>query len=160
MRALAVYAAVQATWSDVHAACDQILQRDADARLKGGHGWSARKACARHVATYCAGQAAATVAVTRALGYRLPWSGLIVGTTINGLTHYVIDRREPLKRLLHWAGKTSYLRHATVQRRPGVVDDAGPGTALMECDQAVHRIIGVAAAAAATWWSMRRPPSS
>ncbi|MHA6631852.1 hypothetical protein ACU61A_41020 [Pseudonocardia sichuanensis] len=157
VRALALFAAVQATFSDVHPFCDQIVQSSADARDKGKPGWTGRTACARHVATYSAGQLAAAVAVTRALGYRASWSGLLAGTAINAVTHYVIDRREPLKKFLRssWVGKAGYLDHATVQRRPGVVDEGGPGTALMECDQAAHRLISVFASLTTTWLALR-----
>jgi hypothetical protein len=85
---------------DVHPFCDQIVQSSTDARDKGKPGWTGRKACARHVATYSVGQFAGAVGVTRALGYRASWSGLLAGTAINAVTHYVIDRRGPLKRFL------------------------------------------------------------
>jgi hypothetical protein len=109
------------------------------------------------VATYSAGQVLAAVVVTRTLGVRVSWPALLAGTAINAVTHYVIDRREPLKKFLRssWVGKASYLDHATVQRRAGVVDEGGPGTALMECDQAAHQLISVAASLTTTWLAMR-----
>jgi hypothetical protein len=157
VKALALFAAVQATFSDVHPYCDQILQNSTDARDKGKPGHAGRKACARHVATYSAGQFVAAVGVTRALGCRASWSALLAGTALNAATHYVIDRREPLKRFLRsrWIGKAGYLDHATVQRREGVVDEGGPGTALMECDQAAHRLISVFASLTTTWLVLR-----
>jgi hypothetical protein len=161
VKALALYAALQATFSDVHPFCDLVVQNDEDAVDKGKPGWVGRKACARHVVTYSAGQFIAAVGVTRVLGFRASWSGLLVGTAINGITHYVIDRREPLKKFLASSraqklhlvgvGKADYLDHATAQRRPGVVDAAGPGTALMDCDQAVHRLVSVFASVTMTW---------
>jgi len=157
VKALALFAAVQATFSDVHPFCDQIVQNSDDAANKGKPGWVGRKACARHVATYSAGQLVAAVGVTRALGFGASWSSLLAGTVINGITHYVIDRREPLKKFLRskTIGKAGYLDHATVQRRPGVVDEGGPGTALMECDQAAHRLISVFASLTTTWLALR-----
>lgn len=163
--ALAVFAAVQATFSDVHPYCDQILQNGHDACDKAKPGPVGRKACARHVASYSAGQLTAAAAVTRTLGFRASWTGLLAGTAINAVTHYVIDRREPLKKFLLsdrarklglvGAGKAGYLGHATVQRREGVVDESGPGTALTECDQAIHRLISIAASLTTTWLVMR-----
>ncbi|UJW36875.1 hypothetical protein L3Q67_45230 (plasmid) [Saccharothrix sp. AJ9571] len=160
VRALALFATLQATFSDVHPFCDQIIQAGTDAIDKGKPGAAGRRACARHVGSYSAGQLAAAAAVTRALGYRVPPAALLTGTAINAITHYVIDRRTPLTAFLGsaWArrlrlvgnGKLDYLRHATVQRRDGVVDTSGPGTALMECDQALHRILGVLASAVIT----------
>jgi len=186
VKALALFATVQATFSDVHPYCDQILQNARAAANKGLHGDHlvyadgvhvgeepfgrdrsdcptmtatslGRISAAHHVATYTAGQLAAAVAVTRVLGFRLPWPGLLAGTAINAATHYLIDRREPLKKFLRckWIGKSAYLDHATVQRRPGVVDEAGPGTALMECDQAAHRLISVVASLTTTWLTLR-----
>uniref|UniRef100_UPI003EB6B0B8 hypothetical protein n=2 Tax=Amycolatopsis TaxID=1813 RepID=UPI003EB6B0B8 len=78
-------------------------------------------------------------------------------TAVNAVTHYVIDRREPFKRFLRsrFVGKGGYLAHATVQRREGVVDEGGPGTALMEMDQAAHRLIGVAASLLTTYLATR-----
>jgi hypothetical protein len=52
-------------------------------------------------------------------------------------------------------GKAGYLDRATVQRREGVVDEGGPGTALMECDQAAHRLISVFASLTTTWLALR-----
>lgn len=155
VKALALFSAVQSVWSDIHPYCDQVLQRGDDAINKGRPGWAGRKACARHVASYSAAQFAAAYAVTRVLGSRPSVTALLAGTAVNGVTHYVIDRRTPLKAFLHskfgratrlvGPGKQGYIERATVQRGNGVVDEAGPGTALTELDQAVHRAIAVAA---------------
>jgi hypothetical protein len=166
VKALALFAALQAVFSDVHPYCDQVLQASQDARDKSKPGAAGRKACARHVASYSIGQLGVAVVVTRMLGARISWSGMLAGTAINAVTHYAIDRREPLKRFLLsdrarklrlvGADKAGYLTHATAQRRPGVVDESGPGTALTECDQAMHRLIGVFASLTTTWLAMRR----
>lgn len=152
VRALALFATLQAVFSDVHPFCDQILQTGSDAEKKGAPGLAGAYHCARHVASYTAGQTIAAIIVTRALGYRVPDRALAAGVLINAATHYVIDRREPFIRFLRsrWPGKGGYLDHATVQRREGVVDESGPGTALMEMDQAAHRLIGVAASLVTT----------
>ncbi|RJQ66242.1 hypothetical protein D5S17_36065 [Pseudonocardiaceae bacterium YIM PH 21723] len=157
VKALALFGALQAAWSDVHPFCDQILQSSRDAMKKGNPGWEGRRHCVRHVVTYSAGQLVAAVAVTRTLGFRVSPRGLLAGTAINALTHFVIDRREPLKKVLRsrLIGLGGYLDHATVQRRPGVVDEAGPGTAFTECDQAAHRLISVFASLTTTWLATR-----
>lgn len=151
----ALFAALQAAWSDVHPTCDQILQCDSDAVHKGESGPAGARHCARHVATYTAGQTIAAYAITRALGYRLPLSAYAAGAAINAGTHYVIDRRRHLVRLINKIGKGGYLDHATVQRREGVVDTAGPGAALMEMDQAAHRLCGVIASLVTTGLAVR-----
>ncbi|MFE3785182.1 hypothetical protein ACFXPA_44195 [Amycolatopsis sp. NPDC059090] len=155
VRGLALFAALQATFADIHPVCDQWLQSSADAVGKGQPGIEGARHCARHVAGYSAGQLAAAVAVTRVLGHRVPLAALLAGTAVNAVTHYVIDRREPLKKAAQALGKGGYLEHATVQRRPGAVDEAGPGTALMELDQAAHRAIGVLASLTTTWLALR-----
>ncbi|MEC3974588.1 hypothetical protein [Amycolatopsis sp. H20-H5] len=155
VRGLALFAALQATFADVHPVCDQWVQSSADAIGKGQPGRDGAKHCARHVATYTAGQVGAAVMVTRVLGYRMPLRALAAGAAINAVTHYVIDRREPLKSAARTFGKGGYLDHATVQRREGVVDESGPGTALMELDQAAHRLVGVFASLTTAWLAVR-----
>lgn len=157
VRALALFATLQATFSDVHPYCDQILQRERDACGKGEQGPNGARCCARHVASYTAVQILGAVAVTRALGYRVPLPALLAGMAVNAGTHYVIDRREPFEEFLRhrWIKRGGYLDHATVQRRPGVIDVAGPGTALMEMDQAAHRLISVLASLIITWLAVR-----
>jgi hypothetical protein len=55
------------------------------------------------------------------------------------------------------AGKAGYIQHATAVRKPGdsAPELSGPGTALMELDEAAHCAIGVAAAAVTTWLATR-----
>ncbi len=155
VRGLALFAALQATFADVHPFCDQWLQSSEDAMGKGVSGREGAKHCARHVGSYTAGQVAAAVGVTRVLGFRIPMPAFLAGAALNAVTHYVIDRREPLKRAARRFGKGGYVEHATVQRREGVVDQAGPGTALMELDQSAHRVIGVLASLTTTWLALR-----
>ncbi|MEV8057184.1 hypothetical protein AB0P37_11795 [Streptomyces antimycoticus] len=121
-----------------------------------------RRSVSRHVASYSAVQLASTLAVTRTLGYRVPASALLTGAAV---THGIIDRRDPLLWLAEKTGKTGYIKHATVVRKAGgegtaypepVQDVSGPGTALMELDQAAHRAIGVAAALVTTWITLRK----
>ncbi len=155
VRGLALFAALQATFADIHPLCDQWLQSNEDAAGKGKPGREGAKHCARHVASYTAGQVAAATAVTRVLGFRTPLRAVLAGAAINAVTHYVIDRREPLKAMARLTGHKGYIEHATVQRRDGVIDVAGPGTALTELDQAAHRAIGVAASLVTTWIALR-----
>ncbi|WP_407842077.1 hypothetical protein ACE1OC_42760 (plasmid) [Streptomyces sp. DSM 116496] len=124
-----------------------------------------RRSVSRHVASYSAVQLASTLAVTRTLGYRIPAAALLTGAAINALTHAVLDRREPLLWLAEKTGKSGYVQHATVVRKAGgegtaypepVQDLSGPGTALMELDEAAHRSIGVAAALVTTFIALRK----
>jgi hypothetical protein len=99
----------------------------------------------------------ASVAVTRAFGVRVPARALLAGAAVNGLTHAALDRREPLLWLAARAGKAGYIAHATAVRKPGdtAPELSGPGTALMQLDEAAHRAIGVAAALVTTWLATR-----
>ncbi|MFG2878856.1 hypothetical protein ACGFYU_28295 [Streptomyces sp. NPDC048337] len=124
-----------------------------------------RRSVSRHVASYSGVQLASTLAVTRTLGYRIPAVALLTGAAINAITHGILDRRDPLLWLAEKTGKTGYIKHATVVRKAGgegteypkaVQDISGPGTALMELDQAAHRAIGVAAALVTTWITLRK----
>ncbi|MFI5616716.1 hypothetical protein [Streptomyces sp. NPDC051567] len=114
----------------------------------------------RHVASYTAGQLVGTIAATRALGYRVPGRALLAGAAINAVTHAVIDRRKPLLWLAGKAGKRGYIDHCTAVRmdKDGALSAelSGPGTALMELDQALHRAIGVGAAVVTTWLATRQ----
>lgn len=171
-----MFGALCAAFDGLHGFCDTWLQKPQDAINKGRHGDEliypsdgnsttevaarederpcsatalGRRAVSRHVASYLAAQAIATIGVTRAVGYRVPVGALVAGAVINGGTHWVIDRRKPLlwlaKRVNH---KDGYIDYATVQRKPGAkADTSGPGTALYELDQALHRGLGVVAAA-------------
>lgn len=154
-RALAVYAALQVTWEATHSICDQLLQRSQDAAGKALPAPLGPAHCLAHVVTYTAGQDLTAHLVTRALGYRLPLRPWLAGVAINAVTHYAIDRRVGFARLLRQLGKGSYLDHATAVRGNGAVDTVGPGTALLELDQACHRWIGVLASVVTTWLVMR-----
>jgi hypothetical protein len=191
---LALFGALTAVFDGVHSFGDQFVQREHDAVTKGMHGshlvylndgspveenpWRTgkegrtctasaygRRSVSRHVASYSAVQLASTIAVTRALGYRVPAPALLTGAAINAITHGILDRRDPLLWLAEKADKTGYIKHATVVRKAGgegteypapVQDVSGPGTALMELDQAAHRAIGVAAALVTTWITLRK----
>jgi hypothetical protein len=111
-----------------------------------------------NVASYTAVQLGATVAITRAFGYRVTPIALLAGAAINAGTHAAIDRGALLLWLAKKTGKTGYIEHCQVVR----LDDEGkvskelngPGSAWMELDAALHRAIG---AAAVTTWLTTRP---
>jgi hypothetical protein len=180
---LALFAALNTTFAGLHGLGDHWVQNSRDAAGKGAHGTHlvyadngkpvtddpgrdgrtmtasayGRACVTRHVASYSAVQLLASVAVTCAFRVRVPVRALLVGAAINGLTHAVLDRREPLLWLAARAGKAGYIQHATAVRKPGdtAPELSGPGTALMELDEAAHRAIGVAAAFVTTWLATR-----
>jgi hypothetical protein len=183
---LALLGTLVAVFGELHPYFDQWGQRSEDAAHKGLHGdrkvWrdgvpvgeetddrtgqraytasqAGRRAAAHHVASYTAGQVAGAIAVTRALGYRVPIRAVLAGAAVNGATHFVIDRREPLLWLAGRTGKRGYIDHCHAVRMSGdgtpAAEMSGPGSALMELDQALHRAIGVAAAVVTAWLATR-----
>ncbi|MFF4385586.1 hypothetical protein ACFY0G_02150 [Streptomyces sp. NPDC001552] len=103
-----------------HEVADHIVQRDADALAKGGHGPAGAAACGRHVASYVAVQAAALWAANRTLGLGLRPGRTAAALAVSGLTHYAVDRcaghwsktgpgRPLLVRAAHRAGKAGWL---------------------------------------------------
>ena len=98
---------------------DHWVQTDHQAAAKGQHdhnpGQSSaagRRACAAHVATYTATQAAVLLAGTRVLGIRLRPGRVAAALALSAATHYVADRREPLRRLADATGSRAFVRLA------------------------------------------------
>ncbi|WP_416902038.1 DUF3307 domain-containing protein [Micromonospora echinospora] len=100
-----VFAAVFAALYAAHQVGDHWIQTQHQATCKGAPGWSGRLACAAHVVTYTATAAAALVAVALLLGLSLPVGQTVTGLLVSAVSHYVIDRRVPLRRLAAWLGK-------------------------------------------------------
>ncbi|RAJ42818.1 hypothetical protein K353_02495 [Kitasatospora sp. SolWspMP-SS2h] len=112
-RFAAAYALLRAA-ADV---ADHWVQSDHQATTKGQHdhnegqsSTAGRAACAAHVATYTATQAAALLAGSRLLGVRLRPGPLAAGLALSAVTHYIADRREPLRRLADATGKANFVR--------------------------------------------------
>ncbi|MCT9092897.1 hypothetical protein N4G70_29090 [Streptomyces sp. ASQP_92] len=118
-RAAAVWAALSAS----HDVADHWVQIDAQAVAKGQPGPEGVKACAAHVATYTATQAAALYAANRLLGLRLDWRRAALGLAISAGTHYIADRqgghwRDPEPRgVVRLAAATGHA--GWLQRDPG-----------------------------------------
>lgn len=174
---VALFGALASAFHGLHLWADHWLQRPKDAVLKGLHGDElvypsdgkpasevevsrenetpvpacvvGRRAATGHVLTYAAGQLVVTEAVARTLGLPLPWRARLAGAVINFGTHWIIDRRRFLlwlaKRVNH---KDTFIAVATVMRKPDTAPDtSGPGTALYDLDQGLHKLLGVIAAA-------------
>lgn len=87
------FAAVYALLTASHEVGDHWTQRDREAVAKGLPGPAGAKACATHVATYTATQAAALLAADRMLGLGLTWRRTTAALAISAVTHYVADRQ-------------------------------------------------------------------
>lgn len=115
---------------------DFWVQNDTCAQTKGAydddetaHGTAAgRRACAHHVATYTATQALALVAGNKALNLGLRPSRLAAALALSAATHYVADRRRPLRQLADALGKGDFYRV-----------NAGGMNGAFHLDQAWHR---------------------
>ncbi|MEU0219933.1 hypothetical protein ABZ281_34825 [Streptomyces sp. NPDC006265] len=179
---LALFGTLLATFGELHPACDHWVQGSKTASRKRLYGEDlvhadgtpadpdsprptmttsalGRRAVACHVASYTAVQLGATIAITRAFGYRVTPTALLAGAAINAGTHAAIDRGALLLWLAKKTNKTGYIEHCQAVRLDdeGVVTKEvnGPGSAWMELDAALHRVIGVGAAAVTTWLTTR-----
>lgn len=91
-----------------HMVADHWVQTQHQANAKGLAGWIGRLACACHVATYTATQLIAflVAAAVLHLPYRVGW--LAAGLAVSAISHYVVDRRTPLRWMADKLGKDEY----------------------------------------------------
>lgn len=87
------FAAAYAALAAAHEVADHWVQIDDQAVRKGQTSSDGVLACAEHVATYTATQAAALLAVQRVTGMRLSWRRAALGLAVSAATHYVADRQ-------------------------------------------------------------------
>ena len=93
-----------------HDIADHWLQSDHQARTKAAAGWPGHRACAAHVACYTATQLFTMLAVCWWLSVPLSGPGAVLGVALSALTHYVIDRRAPLRWLAEHLGNGAFYR--------------------------------------------------
>jgi hypothetical protein len=82
------------------------VQTQAQADRKALPGWLGRLHCAAHVATYTLTALVALVTVGLATNTTVPAWQLITGLTVSAVSHYIADRRTPLRRLALALGKS------------------------------------------------------
>lgn len=120
---------------------DHWIQSDAQAVTKGQTDDAGRRACTAHVATYIATQAVAVAAGSRLLGLRITPGRATAAIAVSAVTHYVADRRAPVKALAEATGKGRFY------------ELGGPLGGAYLLDQAIHHtaeIFAVAILATAT----------
>lgn len=98
-------AAVLPTLLVAHNVADHWVQTTHQANVKGQQGWAGRIACAAHVFTYTLTAVVALTAVVIVTGIHLDWAWTTAGLTISAVSHYIADRRTPLRRVAGWFGK-------------------------------------------------------
>ncbi|MGW2260290.1 transcriptional regulator [Streptomyces sp. NPDC001780] len=89
-------------------AADHWIQTHRQAVTKAEPGPAGRRACAAHVASYVGTQAAAVGAGAWLLGIRITPGRAATALAISAVTHYVADRRTPVRRLAEAIGKTGF----------------------------------------------------
>jgi hypothetical protein len=122
-----------------HQFADHALQTDIQAVTKGTSGWAGRLACARHVAALTLFQLFLLAGVVWQAGLDLDWLDVVHGMLLNAVSHYTLDRREPLRWLAEQTGKGRFYRLGDALVAP-------VGTGAYSLDQASHKLILFAAA--------------
>lgn len=107
-RLAALYALVRPA-SDV---ADHWLQSDHQARHKADPGPAGHRALAAHVASYVGAQAVVVAAGARVLGIRITPGRAAAAVAVSAVSHYVADRRWPVRRLADATRKGAFVRLA------------------------------------------------
>jgi hypothetical protein len=105
------------------------VQSDHQAQHKAKPGAEGHKALAGHVASYTATQAAALLVGNRVLGLGLRPRNMAAALALSGATHYLIDRRWPVRKVAEATGKG------------GFYELGGPLGGAYLLDQATHHLV-------------------
>jgi hypothetical protein len=119
-----------------HQLGDHHVQSDRDACIKARPGRDGQLACLRHVTTYTATAALALAATAAATGTRPRIGRVAAGLALSAVSHYVIDRRELLRRYANATGKGRFFALGTP--RAGHDDNPCLGTGAYALDQSAH----------------------
>lgn len=128
------YPAVYALLRSAADVADHFVQTDYQATHKANPGVEGHRALAGHVASYAATQALFLAAGNRLLGLGLRPRHMAAGIAFSGITHYVLDRRWPVRRLAELTGKSNFYNLG------------GPLGGAYILDQASHHLAEVIAA--------------
>ncbi|MEV0396861.1 DUF3307 domain-containing protein [Polymorphospora rubra] len=140
----ATFAAVFAALYVAHQVADHWVQTQHQADCKGRPGWVGRIACAAHVATYTLTALIALVFLVANTGITLSGWHVAVGLTVSAVSHYIADRRTPLRKLAELLGSARF--YALGTPRPGRDDNPSLGTGAYALDQSFHLFFLFAAA--------------
>lgn len=137
---LAVFAAAYIALYVGHQVGDHVVQTSQQCEDKGKHGgerWTGRAACFMHCATYVMTQAVLLAVVLVAFQLTPRYGALFIGLGVSGITHYIADRREPLKRMAYAIGKADFYEMG--RPRAGRDDNLVLGTGAYALDQTWHK---------------------
>ncbi|KXK58140.1 hypothetical protein AWW66_31525 [Micromonospora rosaria] len=132
----ATFAAVFVALFVAHQVADHWIQTQHQADCKGRPGWPGRIACAAHVTTYTLTALVALAALALSTDLDVSPGNIAAGLAISAVTHYIADRRTPLKRLADLCGSTKF--YALGIPRPGRDDNPSLGTGSYALDQSFH----------------------
>ncbi|MGW4467451.1 DUF3307 domain-containing protein [Micromonospora sp. NPDC004704] len=133
---MATIAAVFAALYAAHMVADHWVQTDWQACTKGLPGWSGRIACIAHVTGYTLTSIVALALLGAVTGWVPNGYALLVGLLVSAVTHYIADRRTPLRRLAVLVGAVKF--HDLGRPRPGRDDNPSLGTGAYALDQSWH----------------------
>lgn len=111
-----------------HGVGDHVVQTDRQAAGKAGVGMAAIWAMAGHLVGYHAVATILLVGSFAVLGLPLTVVGTVAGLGFSALTHAVLDRRRPVRALLHALGSPRFAEATT------------PVNGLHAADQALHKV--------------------
>lgn len=113
---------------------DHWVQTSHQAMHKADPGLAGHRAMAGHIASYAGSQAVALVAANHLLGMKLKPSRMAAAVALSAATHWLIDRRWPVRRLAEATGKK------------GFHDLGGPLGGAYVLDQSAHHLMEAVAA--------------
>lgn len=132
----ATFAAAFAALYAAHQVADHWVQTQHQADTKGHPGWRGRVSCGAHVLTYgLTGLAAIGMAIT-VLDVHVSGGHLAVGMAVNVISHYIADRRAPLRAMAGLTGHAGFYQLGAP--RPGRDDNPSLGTGAYAMDQSWH----------------------
>lgn len=133
---LAAVGGVFAALYAAHLVADHWVQTQHQADTKGAPGWRGRIACAGHVVTYTVTAVVALFLLAMATGWRPSLPSLTLGLVVSAVTHYLADRRMPLRWLAEQTGSGRFYRLGVP--RAGHDDNPSLGTGAYVLDQSWH----------------------
>lgn len=132
------FAAVFVTLYVAHQVADHWIQTEHQACTKGLPGWPGRLACACHVAGHTATTFVFLAALALATDLDLNPGRVAAGLAVAAITHYIADRRTPLRRLAALVGAAQFYTFGAP--RPGRDDNPSLGTGAYALDQSFHYV--------------------
>jgi hypothetical protein len=119
-----------------HQIADHWVQTEHQAATKGCAGRRGRVACAAHVGTYTATAAVSLALTFWVCGMHPDTLRVGAGLAASALTHYLADRRTPLRLIAEAVGHRPFFHLG--MPRPGRDDNPSLGTGAYAMDQSWH----------------------